>query len=428
MLRAALALGGASLVTQAVGVLLSPVYSRLYAPSDFGLFGVYNSVLAAVLTVGSLCYETGIPVGKDEDEAVGLTAISILLIVGAAIAAVAWLGIETLLGAKGSHHDVGAYLWLVPVGIVGAGVYRSVRYWALRRNAMGAIARTSVSQLVASQSINLSFGILDPSPVGLVLAGIAGYSAGTWGLIRRTRLIPALRAKNNESLAITFLWAIARKYKRLALVATPSTLFNSLGLYLPGIMLAPYFGADFAGQFFMGMRVIGFPLTLIGGALSQVFFSRCAAIARERPQDLASFFDRVFVRTAAMSLLVLLVGLLAPLIFPVVFGRQWRQAGEIAAWLSVYCTVGLGVSALSTVPNIVGRLQGQFFIDVARALCVAVLFYGGHRMGLSGMAVVKGYSAVMTVGYVSYFALYRHQVKQVARTGHTGWNDPPVAS
>ena len=426
MLRAAFALGGATLVTQAVGILLSPVYSRLYTPADYGLFSIYIAIISTSLTVGSLCYETGIPIGKDDSEAVGLTAIAILLVVLIGLGTVVWLGVGALFGFGGSH-QLGGYLWLVPVGIVGAGVYGAIRYWALRRKAMGAIARTSISQVAASNAINLGFGILYPSPLGLMLGGIAGCSAGMWGLARRTQLIPHMRAERGLGLFCGKLWELAKKYRRLPLVCVPSTLFSSLGIYLPGILLAPYFGADFAGQFFMGMKVIGLPVGLIGGTLKQVFFSHAAAVARERPQELARFFHRVFVRAAACSLLILLAGLVAPWVVPFALGEKWQPAGEITLWLSLYCVVGLTVSALSSIPNVVGRLQGQFVIDVARALAVFFLLFLGHRSGISGMAVVKGYTLVMIVNYLACYCLYSHQVKQVARMGLTGWNEAAAA-
>jgi O-antigen/teichoic acid export membrane protein len=424
LLREALYLGGATFATQVVGILLAPVYSRLYTPADFGLFSVYNSILSAALTVGSLCYETGITVGKDDRESVGLTAISFLLVVFIAFGTVIWLGLRVVLGFGGSHDQLGGYLWLVPFGIVGAGIYRALRYWALRRKAMGAIARTSISQLIGSNTISLGFGVLHPSPLGLILSSIAGFSFGTWGLARRTELVPRIRAERESGLTARQVWAIARKFRRLPLISAPSALFNSLGIYLPGIMFAPYFGAEFAGQFFMAMRVIGLPVGLIGGVLGQVFFSSCAAVARERPQDVARFFDRVSIRGAACAALVLLAGLLAPWVLPIILGKQWLPAGEIAVWVSISGALGLTVSAVSSVPNIVGRLQGQLVIDVARACAVFALFFFGHRVGLSGMAVVKGYTLVMVVSYCAYYVLYRHQVRRVSVTGLTGWNEP----
>jgi O-antigen/teichoic acid export membrane protein len=340
---------------------------------------------------------------------------------------VAWLGLSALMGWGESHYQLGGYLWLVPVGIVGGGVLGAIRYWALRREAIGAIARTSVSQVVASNAVNLGFGILHPSPLGLMLGGIAGCSAGMWGLTRRTELIPRMRAERGLGLNFGQLWALAKKYRRLPLICAPSTLLNSLGIYLPGILIAPYFGADFAGQVFMATKIIGLPANLIGGTLRQVFFSSAAAVARERPHELARFFHRVSVRGAACSSLILLVGLVAPWVVPFAFGEKWRPAGEITLWFSLSCVVGLTVSALSSIPNIVGRLQGQFVIDVARALAVFLLLFLGHRAGLSGMAVVKGYVLLLIVNYLACYCLYSHQVKQVARTGLTCWNEPATS-
>ncbi len=427
MVRAALLLGSATAATQAIAVLLAPVYSRLYTPADYGVFGVYNSIIATALTIGCLCYETGIPICEDDQEAAGLTSLSVVLVFLRGLGVAAVLGARALLGVQGNGYQLGWYSWLIPVGIIGAGVYRALRYWALRRKNMGAIARTAGSQLISSTAINLGFGILSPSPLGLILAAIAGYSSGVWGLARRTELLPCVKTVSRKPQFGRRLWTLAKKYRRLPLIGAPSTLFNSLGLYLPGILLAPYFGADFAGQFLMGMKMVSLPVGLIGGALSQVFFSSAAAVAREQPHEMARFFHRVFIRGAACSLLILLVGLVAPWVVPFALGEKWRPAGEIVLWLSLLNAVGLTVSSLSVIPNIVGRLQGQFIIDVARALAVFLLLFLGHRAGLSGMAVVKGYTLVMIVNYLACYCLYSHQVKQVARTGLTGWNEPTAS-
>lgn len=425
MLRAVVALGGATLITQVAGVLLAPVLARLYSPADYGLFSVYNAILSTSLTVGCLCYEMGITISKDDSEALILTMLSVILVVLMGFGSVAWLGADALFGLGGSGSQLGSYSWFVPVGIIAAGVYQPVRYWALRRKAMGAIARTTISQLVSSKTISLGFGILFPSALGLILSAIAGSGAGMWGLARGTRLIPNLRAEHGFIPPFRLLWATARKYRQLPLVSAPSTLFNSLGLYLPGFLMAPYFGADFAGQFFMAVSVIAIPSTLIGGALSQVFFSSAAVVARERPEELASFFHHVFVRGATCSLLVLLAGLTAPWVIPFALGAKWRLAGEIAFWLSFYYVGGLMISSLSSIPQVVGRLGGQFAINVARAVAVLLVICVGHWAGLSGMAVVKAYTLVMVANYVACYLLYCHLVKAVSRSGRTAWHGQP---
>lgn len=66
-------------------------------------------------------------------------------------------------------------------------------------------------------------------------------------------------------------------------------------------------------------------------------------------------------------------------------------------------------------------------INVARALAVFLVIYLCHRAGLSGMAVVKGYTLVMIVNYVACYLLYRHLVKKVSRSGRTDWHEPATA-
>lgn len=425
--RAALALGGVTLIGQGVGVLLSPVYSRLYTPADYGVFSVFSAIIATALTVGSLCYETGVPIAKDDSEAIGLTALAMFVLVLIGMGSVAWLGFGALFQLGGTGSRLGSFLWLVPVGIVGAGLYGIVKNWALRGKAIGAIARASILQVVGANTINLGFGILGSSPLGLILAGIAGNSVGLWGLARRTKLLPRLQSEREKRLTFGNLWILAKQYKRLPLIQAPSTLFNSLGLNLPGLLAAPYFGVDFAGQFFMGLRMILFPAGLIGGAIYQVFFSSAAALAREQPQHLSRFFNRVFIRGATCSLLILFVGLMSPWVIPFALGEKWREAGEIAFWLSLCTVFGLSVSPLSCIPSVVGRFRGQLVIDVMRATAVFLLFYLSHRLGLSGMALVKGYTSVMILNYVACYFLYRHQVKQVSFSGLTGWSKPAAA-
>jgi O-antigen/teichoic acid export membrane protein len=46
---------------QAITVLVSPILTRLYTPEDFGVFGVYASILGIVTVVASLRYEYALP-------------------------------------------------------------------------------------------------------------------------------------------------------------------------------------------------------------------------------------------------------------------------------------------------------------------------------------------------------------------------------
>jgi O-antigen/teichoic acid export membrane protein len=302
------------------------------------------------------------------------------------------------------------YFLLIPLGVLLSGLYRVAQYWAIRVQALQQIAGTSVKQMIGGQAVNLAMGVIHPSPFGLIVGQIVSSSAGVSSLSRGTKLIALLRTHRASILQSRCLWQVAKKHRHYALIQLPSTLLNSLGFYLPGILILPYFGANFAGQLNLAQRLGRIPIGLVGSSLSQVFFSEAASLARTNPQRLRPLFNSVSRKLAVVSTLVLAACLLAPLIVPVVFGRRWHDAGQLTIWLGFGLAFQLCVSPLSNIPNVVRRLRGQLIIDACRAALVFAAFYVPFRLGLGGWLAVACYSAVLVANYSACYLLYRHQV------------------
>jgi O-antigen/teichoic acid export membrane protein len=75
-------IGGGTALAQGIGIISTPVITRLYNPSDFGLLGVYSSVLTILLVLASLRYEYAIPVPKDSSKAANLLILCLMIIAG----------------------------------------------------------------------------------------------------------------------------------------------------------------------------------------------------------------------------------------------------------------------------------------------------------------------------------------------------------
>ncbi len=73
---------GATAVAQLILILSMPLLTRLYTPEDFGLLAIYSSILAVISVVASLCYESAIPLPKNDETAahILLLTISILIV------------------------------------------------------------------------------------------------------------------------------------------------------------------------------------------------------------------------------------------------------------------------------------------------------------------------------------------------------------
>jgi O-antigen/teichoic acid export membrane protein len=410
LFRAAALLSGSTLLVQIVALCLAPVYARLYTPSDYGVFGQFYSVVTTLLIVGCFCYELAIPAATDDEEAVALLVLSTASVGVVTLISSVWAALHVWRSSHGAASAQRFYFLLVPLGVLLSGMYRIVQYWAVRVRALKAIAGTSVNQMLGGQAINLGLGLVHPSPLGLILGQIVSSSAGTGSLTYATGLFGVLKRHRGTVFRARRLREVAIKHRQYALMQCPSTLLNSLGLYLPGMLMLPYFGAEFAGQFNLAQRLGRVPIGLVGSSLSQVFFSEAASVARNDPRKLRPLFHSVSRKLALASLLVLLVCLSSPWAVPIAFGPRWHQAGWLAMLLAFGLAMQLWVSPLSNVPNVVGRLKGQFIIDATRAVLVFAALFIPYRFALPGEVSVGTYSAVLAANYVACYFLYRHQL------------------
>src|SRR5207248_6310135 len=74
--RNVLTIMAGSVMAQAVGFALTPVISRLFSPTDFGLFGSFNAVAAVIGAVVTLEYTQSIMLPKDKRDAMLLFFVS----------------------------------------------------------------------------------------------------------------------------------------------------------------------------------------------------------------------------------------------------------------------------------------------------------------------------------------------------------------
>jgi O-antigen/teichoic acid export membrane protein len=414
-LRSTMLLSGTTLLIQVVGLCLAPVYARLYAPADYGVFGQFYSILSALLIVAGFGFELAIPTANELDDALSLAVVSLGCVGIATLVSLSWALAVIWRVIPGAVPEHKFYLLLLPLGVLLAGLYRIAQYWAIRTQALKAIARTLIKQMIGGQTVNLSFALLYPTPLGLILAQIVSSSAGVGSLPYATNLVSLLKTHRETVFKARNLWRIAKQYRQYPLIQCPSTMLNSIGLYLPGMLMLPYFGAGFAGQFNMAQRLCRIPLVLVGSSVSQVFFSEAASVARNDPQKLRSLFNSISHKLGLSALVVLIGCSVAPWVIPVIFGQRWYEAGEIILWLGFCLALQLWVSPLSNIPNILGKLRGQLIIDATRAVFVFAALHLPHRFGWGGRVAVLCYSLVLIINYIACYVLYRHQLKAHSR-------------
>lgn len=351
---------GGTASAQLLLVLAAPLLTRLYTPEDFGLLAVYAGLLALIGVVSSLRYELAIPLSEDDQEAAKVAVLSLLLVVfSMLLTAILVLFFGASIAVALSVPQLADFLWLLPVGVLLGGAYTVFHYWAIRNKRFSTIAGTKLRQALATIAIQLvAFKV---GGLALLFGQVAGQSVGTARLGRPALAMPAFKQVTWSGIVRT-----ARRYRQFPMFTTWAGLLNTGGTQLPPLMFAALFGAGAVGFYALAHRVLTLPMSLVGEAVRNVFFSGAGAAHRNHLLGLqvGSLLENL-MQVAIPPILILAIA--GPELFSYVFGEQWRVAGEFAQWMTPwlflqFCTGPLTIVFAAVEKQHVGLImQGQLF-------------------------------------------------------------------
>lgn len=367
--RNASILAGGTAGAQLLTVLAAPILTRLYSPEDFGLLAVYASLLALIGVAASLRYELAILLPESDEEAANVLALGFLALLGMTLVAA---GVMVIFGPSIANAlgvpNISDYLWLLPFGVLLGGACTVLNYWALRSKSFATIAGTNLRQVVVSLLIQTAFFKL--GGIALLFGQVAGQGMGTWCLARL-----AIKKLAFENISWNQVRRASIRYKQFPFFSVWGSLANTAGVMLPAILFAGYFGVAAAGLYHLANRVLQLPLALIGGAIGHVFFSEAAEAKRkEKISELvAGLHSKLAHIGMGPALLLILIG---PDLFEMVFGEEWRVAGELAQLMVPWLYLVFVSSPLSTLFAVMEKelqsLVFQLVLLVARLGAILV--------------------------------------------------------
>jgi len=392
--RSVSVLVGGTAAGQIIVVAASPILTRLYSPEDFGLLAVYAGLLGILGVIASLRYQLAIPLPESDEEAASVAALSLLVVLGMTAVSALIVGLwGTPITTALNTPALEPYLWLLPLGLLLTGTYQVFSYWAIRTRAFTAIARTKLTQAISS--VGIQFGAYTLGPLALLLGQVTGQAAGTFslGLLAVRRKWAAFRQVRFADIR----WAAAR-YRRFPIYSSWGGFFNKAGTELPAILFAALFSPAAAGIYILAHRVLAMPMRLLGTAIADVFFS--SASEAYRKGQLAPLVSGIHSKLAHIAMPPAFILLVAgPDLFAVVFGADWRQAGQFAQWMAPWLYLAFVSAPLSQLVSVMEK-QVHFMVFQGAQLAVRIgaLAIGGAQGNLM-LAV-----ALFTVGSAFCYA------------------------
>ena len=398
-----------SIVAQGVIVITTPVITRLYTPEVFGVAALFTSVISIIALLSSFRYDLAIMLPKNDGHAANLLGLSVcfIILVSAVTALILLLTgnfIETYINSP----DFNNFLWLIPIGIFAAGIFNPFKLWSSRFKNFGSISIAQVMAALTSQGSKLA-------------AGFAGYSSSgalifsyLLGLFVSPLFIGSQIWKKQKHIfqsQVTWdkMFFGLKHYRDFPLYSTWSTLLNSASTHLPTIILAVYFSPAVVGYYALGKAVLKIPISLIGGAVAQVFYQK-ACDTRSRSESLKPVVEKVFNRLVSLGMLpICMLIVISKDVFVIAFGEQWVQAGVYVQILALWIFFQFITSPISTLFFVLEKQGvGLVFNILLLGTRVASLIIGG----LTGNIIFTLYLFMLT-GVTCYGLLSIYLITQV---------------
>lgn len=398
-------------LAQFITILISPILTRLYTPEDFSVLAIYTAVITILTVISCLRFEIAIPIPNNDKDAFNLVILS--LASNCIITLLTWLVIllfsSQIVFVSGGRLD--GYLWMFPISVFLAGCYSAFQYWSTRRRYFKKIAKTRIRQSVSCGCAQVGLGILGITPLGLLIGAL--FQVGM-GVLSLGRIFYKDLKENCWKTTIVDLIDTFKFYDKFPKYSTWEALANSAGVQLPIIIIASFsFGNEEAGYLMLAMRLLSAPMSLIGGAVAQVFLSE--APLRFHDGNLRTFTITTISSLAKIGLLpILFVAISAPVLVPFIFGDSWSRTGILISWMAPWYFMQFIVSPVSMTLHIMNAQKQALLLQLFGLIFRVMSIFGGIYYYKNYVAEV--YSLSGFVFYTIYLCVVLYTLRSNYKT------------
>jgi O-antigen/teichoic acid export membrane protein len=402
--RKAMGLSALTAAGQATFLLALPLLSRLYTPSDFGLFTVYLSIVNIGGAIVGLKFESAIYATRTRHEAslaFGLTVLTM-----AAISATTFLATQLIALTRPLSESLQSIGLILPAGVLLAGLWSASSVWAIKADAIGTLAMARFVQPSSMTAAQLVVGLVHPSGLALIVGHLASHVCYSTFVFSRT--LTATDLQVFEPAHWPVLSRLAQVHRRFPLLVLPAQVSALMVANLPPILLSLIYGAEIAGHCGLAYRITAAPLAVVALPLGAVFTS--VATRSTNLDAVRALARKVFmVSVLAVATPMLLVGLAAPYLAGALLGSHWALTGKIVAAFALLGAAQTLAAPFNEVTSIYRHQGTRFLVETVSATLVLLpigvgaichwdalttiwaMSTGGAVGALAGLTIVWGF-------------------------------------
>ena len=392
----------ATIVAQAIGLIIYPALTRLYSPEDFGLFNLFSSIGGILVLLATAEYQYAIVLPKRDKDAIALfqTGSFIALVVIAFIALT--IPFRHNIANLFNTPELADWYFLLPLFVAGSAFWNLLNYWLTRKKQFSNISIYQLSQSIINSGTKYFFGISGFLAGGLIVSSVVGCIASF--IISLTM---ALRkyAIQFTHISVSRCKYVANKYANFPKFSLVRALVNQFFGQIPVLLLTPVFGTSSIGYWSMAVLLAFTPVNMISRSVYQVLFQKMNHDTQSQ-RPLTAFYKKLVIYTlliASAGSCILYPFL--PTLTQWLLGDTWDTTGIYIRYMLPWLTFSLIVASTGFIPDLFFKQRTGLFFEIllATTRLIGVLigiFAHNFTVAIAGYAFG---SAIVTCTQLGWF-------------------------
>ena len=313
-------------------VVLTPIISRLYSPEIYGEWGVFSNVLMICTCLLFLTYDYSIIQSDNRTERINLTWLCLIISIIVSTTVFVTFEVGIIAGVKFFNSFPAPGLLLVILLLTA--VYNLLYALSNRASLYNIIAVLTVVVGLAQPLLRILLGYVHMTRYSLIYANLLTQVIGI------ICFLFCLRGRISIDYFKLFdakqLIPLAVKYKNYPLYDAPSYVIETLCSCIVIIILSNYYVKEEIGCYSMIMQLIVLPVTMVGSAMSKVFFRDLSSV---KGDDDAT--KSLVIKTARLAFLLSVIPIIGfafggDKLVALFLGSKWTMASDMTLCLAIY--------------------------------------------------------------------------------------------
>lgn len=357
-----------TVLSQLIVFALSPLISRLYSPEESANFSIYARIILFVSTIATARFESALALPKRNEHAFSLYRLIVQLVIISFFISILVSIIYVFFGLKKTDESF-IYL-MIPFGFAPLCMMNIGNGWAMRLGQFKEISRVRMLNSLSMNLSNVFLGWLGLGYKGLILGYIIGVTLpGAWF----TRKYHLLKLKYKDFTIRKRKSVIGKTYIEFPKVNLPHALMDITRELLIVYFILLFFDKKVLGSYDFSFKMLKLPLTVIGGAIGQVYFQKIAS-KKNNGESLIEITIQTMRNLFFISIVPFTVLYLwGEELFSFVFGAEWSLAGKYSEIMAPWLMMNLVVSPVSQLPVVIGKIKSFFWVGLLGSFLLVAL-------------------------------------------------------